>query len=158
MTSAKVFMNITGVEDTLKAVQKYQSSINTKVDSLINELVKQGVQIAKFRVQAMPWSVFRNKRTNWYEPTGGLMNSITGVYDPGSRSGLIFADSPYAFYVEYGTGVYSQSSGRGAEGWYYYADGERHWTRGEQARPFMYEAYMELKDLVPSVAKAVFHK
>jgi len=155
---SKVSMTITGVEDTITAVQKYQKSINGKVDKLIQQLVNTGVGIAKFRVKAMPWSVFRNQRTGWYEPTGALGNSIKGVYDAASHYGLIFADSPYAFYVEYGTGVYSDKSSRGSEGWYYYADGERHWTRGEQARPFMYEAYMELKDLLPGLAKGVFSK
>ncbi len=163
----KVGITITGVSETLARVKKTQSSLDSKVEKLLKEIMEMGVNITKVQVQGISQSIFHNPKTGWYSPSGQLASSIVGIYDPSAHTALILADSPYAVFVEYGTGVFGaayphpeggnyDTNGHGDDGWWYYAEGDSHWTKGQPARAFMYKSYMELKDLVPVIAKEVF--
>ena len=44
----------------------------------------------------------------------------------------------------------------GEKGWFYFRDGEWHWTKGMPSRPFMYETSIELAEKIVEVAKEVF--
>ena len=165
----KVGISITGVADTLAVVKKIQTSLDSKIELLLKEIMHQGVEITKVNVKGISWSVFHNSKTGWYQPSGDLSTKIVGIYDPTDHTALILADSPYAVFVEYGTGVIGaanphptggayDTNGHGDEGWWYFAEGDSHWTKGQPARAFMYRSYMELKDLVPRIAKEVFGK
>lgn len=41
-------------------------------------------------------------------------------------------------------------------GWYYFKDGDWHWTKGMPSRPFMYQTGMDLRARIESVAREVF--
>lgn len=82
--------------------------------------------------------------------TGNLRNNInTSVKWEGNKCiGVISANTEYAVYVEYGTGIYSSlGTGRQTPWVYPYKDGFR-WTQGQQPQPFMYPAWMNTKDKI----------
>lgn len=82
--------------------------------------------------------------------TGNLHNNInTSVKWEGNKCiGVISANTEYAPYVEYGTGIYSSfGTGRQTPWVYPYKDGFR-WTQGQQPQPFMYPAWMNTKDKI----------
>ena len=84
-----------------------------------------------------------------------------GYYNENYCVGIIYTDSYYAIFVEYGTGVVGEGGRKhpllpsgwkydinkhGDDGWWYISDrdGKLHWTKGQESRPFMYETYKEL--------------
>ena len=84
--------------------------------------------------------------------TGNLRNNInTSVKWEGNKCiGVISANTEYAPYVEYGTGIYS-SFGTGRQTpWVYTPDGGNtfYWSEGQKAQPFMYPAWMNTKDKI----------
>ena len=82
--------------------------------------------------------------------TGNLRNNInTSVKWEGNKCiGVISANTEYAPYVEYGTGIYAPE-GRKTP-WVYTPDGGNtfYWTKGQKAQPFMYPAWMNTKDKI----------
>ena len=84
---------------------------------------------------------------------------------------MVITDCPWAFYVEFGTGIVGANSPHpdtsianwkydinqhGDMGWYYFKDGDWHWTKGMPSRPFMYQTSMDLRARIESVAREVF--
>ena len=152
-------------------IRAYKHELRKKLDGLITELALEGASIARVIVM------------NEAYDTGALMNSIEGFFDPVSRTGFIQAGKGlevsgegtkygnYAFYVEFGTGIVGEESphplsedsgwdydvhGHGEGGWFYKAKGKTHWTKGQPARPFMFETAMELERLARQLAKERF--
>ena len=110
--------------------------------------------------------------------SGELEHSIYGYFDPESRIGYVIAGAPHAFYVEYGTGIIGQYSphpwagdenwtydvnGHGMGGWYYLkgtdetfsAIGETWWTRGQPAKPFMYNTFVWLEEAAQALGRTI---
>ena len=106
--------------------------------------------------------------------TGELLNSMKAeagdVIQAGSKW-IVFTDCPHAAYVEFGTGIVGERdphpdtslvgwrydiNEHGEAGWHYYKNGEWHWTKGMQSRPFMYETGRDLRMKVSKIAKEVF--
>ena len=99
------------------------------------------------------------------------MGSIRGFYDSDRNIGIVRADTTYAVFVEYGTGVVGASNphpapdnwrydvnSHGEKGWVYKSerDGKFHWTKGMPSRPFMYDTIRELERNLDSIASEVF--
>ena len=140
----------------------WYSDFKKKIEDLMNELVKRGVDIAKAQV------VMLGK-----VKTGTLLNSISGYYDPNTHVGIIKADSEYAVYVEYGTGIVGMNSphptagedgwaydvnSHGEAGWVYPKEGGFWWTKGQPASPFMYNTLNQLQQECESIARTVFNR
>lgn len=147
----------------------YRDEVVRKVRMLVEMLANEGANIAKIELMSMDGI-----------DTGALMNSIVGFYDPETHIGYVRAGEgleteygySYAFYVEYGTGATGMENphdspadgweydmnGHGNEGWIYWDDrrGKKRWTRGQPARPFMYETAKELTAYAYRKAKEVF--
>ena len=68
--------------------------------------------------------------------TGNLRNSISHKVDDGEPAVYIGSNVEYAAYVELGTGKYTDG-GRPTPWVYQDAQGNWHWTRGNQAHPFL---------------------
>lgn len=80
---------------------------------------------------------------------GSLKKSIEVVYTQGGLTAIIKVGVDYAWYVEYGTGIYS-SKGEGRKTpWVYYSKKLKRWvfTRGMHPQPFWH----------PSLDKAFKH-
>lgn len=67
---------------------------------------------------------------------GELRRSITSKVE--NRTGIVFTPLEYAPYVEYGTGLFAEVSGRKDTPWSYQDEtGEWHSTSGQKPQPFM---------------------
>lgn len=153
--------------DSIKKLQKelldYKDELHRKVDLFCMRLAEEGVIVAKTTIAEYD-AVY----------TGELLGSIRS--EPGTlwTDGSVWyvtTSCPWAKYVEFGTGIVgSQSShpmsgivgwkydvnNHGEKGWFYFKDGEWHWTKGMPSRPFMYETALHLAMIASKVAKEVF--
>lgn len=110
-----------------------------------------------------------------YGLMGSELSSDCGVRQTGDYSFEVYAESDHAMFVEFGTGIVGENNphpdpkgwvydtkGKGEEGWWYPTDnpypGQRHfisddgtllaWTRGQEARPYMYDTYRYIRRIV----------
>lgn len=150
------------INRAIRELQRYKKELNEKVSRLIETLTDYGVDVAKAQVRELG---------AWY--TGELESSITGYFSPTVGVGVIKAGSPYAVYVEFGTGIVGQTSPHpdpkdwqydinkhGEDGWIYFneRDDRWHWTKGFESRPFMYNTARELEKECVRIAREVFAK
>ena len=148
------------INRAIRDLKRYKRELNKKVSLLIETLTDYGVDVAKAQIRELG---------AWY--TGELESSITGYFSPTVGAGVIKAGSPYAVFVEFGTGIVGQTSPHpdpkdwqydinkhGEDGWIYFneRDGRWHWTKGVESRPFMYNTARELERECMRIAKEVF--
>jgi hypothetical protein len=156
-------LSVKGIEKLKKDLLEYKRDFNIKVGLFVERLAQEGVMLAKVKI-AEKDAVY----------TGELYNSMNirkgdAVFD--GAKWIIYTDCPWAIYVEFGTGLVGSENQHpnpnlanwkydinehGEKGWFYYKDGEWHWTKGMPSRPFMYETALELQLLVPKIAREVF--
>lgn len=157
-------LSVSEVRNAIKEVQKYKENLNYKCKVFAERLAEEGVALARIKV---------SEKDAIY--TGELLSSIKAEYGGSSAEGAtwyIYTDCDWAIYVEFGTGVVGSQSphpdtslvnwkydvnSHGESGWYYYKDGEWHWTKGMPSRPFMYETGRDLGQIIQMVAKEVFN-
>ena len=148
------------INRAIRDLKRYKRELNKKVSLLIKTLTDYGVDVAKAQIRELG---------AWY--TGELESSITGYFSHTVGVGVIKAGSPYAVFVEFGTGIVGQTSPHpdpkdwqydinkhGEDGWIYFneRDGRWHWTKGVESRPFMYNTARELERECMRIAKEVF--
>ena len=92
--------------------------------------------------------------SSWYVSTGTLERSWISYVD--EIQGVLENICEYASWDEYGTGIVGANSphpslrdgyeydskGHGTQGWVYEVDGEKHWTSGMKAHPYLHNAVM----------------
>jgi len=146
-------LDVDSINNAIAEIKDYRKDTIDAINALCAELVKDGVNIAKYRIAA------------WQAYDSGLLNSsVQGVFDPSTGIGVInvFADNGmgfnYAQIVEFGSGVKGVADpsperpswftydrkGHGDNGWWYLRDGVWWRTRGQYPRPFMFETFQEL--------------
>ena len=77
-------------------------------------------------------------KSEWYVPTGTLMNSITHQVVESEDSVYIGTNVEYAPYVEYGTGIYADNGAGRKTPWAYKGnDGKLHFTHGMKPKHFL---------------------
>jgi len=77
-------------------------------------------------------------KSEWYVPTGTLMNSITHQVVESEDSVYIGTNIEYAPYVEYGTGIYADNGAGRQTPWVYKGnDGKLHFTHGMKPKHFL---------------------
>lgn len=151
------------IDLAIRELQTYQSDIANKCKNLAERLASIGVEIARTNVADFD-AIY----------SGELLSSIKAEYGgniPDGASWMVVTSCPWTFYVEFGSGVVGANSphpdpgiagwkydihGHGDLGWYYFKDGEWHWTKGMPSRPFMYQTAMDLRSRIESVAREVF--
>lgn len=92
--------------------------------------------------------------------TGALRRSITSEVnrDGNELIGVVFTPLEYAPYVEYGTGLFAESSGRRDVPWNYQDDeGNWHSTSGQHPQPFMRPALNENREEIMRIIKEAFN-
>lgn len=161
--SGKILRNIEmtldpkSIQNAIREIMDFKEQLRQSMQELVEVLMEDGVEIAKMQLVSMD-GVY----------TGALESSIDhGKFDPKTRSGYVFAgnsSTPYAIFVEYGTGMIGAESphpepngweydanGHGDKGWVYKNDndGKFHWTRGYVSRPFMYNTLKWLEEAAP---------
>jgi len=88
--------------------------------------------------------------------SGELRRSITSKVEADSSDvrGVIFTPLHYAPYVEYGTGLFAEETGRQDVPWSYQDDkGEWHTTCGMQPHPYMRPALADNKEKILRLLK-----
>lgn len=147
------------VNQAIKQIEQYRKSIYTKQQLFMTKLSLRGyeIMIEQIGSYSMPYS------------EGDLISGCSFQYSQTHCS--IYCVSDHAVYVEFGTGIVGKGSphseaGRlgyaydvndhGDNGWYYYKNGERHFTKGMPARPFVHKTYEKLRTEIVEIAKEVF--
>lgn len=163
MKRIRVGLSVSEFKKAAEEVEKYKKEITRKTRKLAERLAEEGVELAKIKISEYPAI-----------DTGELLNSMQAeagdVIQYGSKW-IVFTDCPHAAYVEFGTGIVGERdphpdtslvgwrydiNEHGEAGWHYYKNGEWHWTKGMQSRPFMYETGRDLRMKVSKIAKEVF--
>lgn len=169
-------LSVKGIKNLQNQLLYYKNNtLQHKVDLLAKTLADKGVDFAQVNVAKLD-AIF----------TGELIASIYTKFGESGKGEAVFyvvADSSHAVFVEFGTlgslggkqeypypfpeGVeWKYGSGKhiiqrenGEYGWFYKTDdGKVYWSSGMDARPFMYETAMELRQIVEQTAKEVFGK
>lgn len=160
----KADLSVKGIENLKKQLLDYKNNtLQKKIDLFVRRLAEQGMIIAKTKVAEYD-AVY----------TGELYQSIDykrGTVIQNGSQWIIFTDCPWAIFVEFGTGAVGSSNphpntsiagwkydvnNHGESGWFYFKEGEWHWTKGMPSRPFMYETSMEIMRIVTKTAREVF--
>lgn len=157
-------LSVKGIEKLKEELINYRdNTLQKKLDLFVERLALEGVIIAKTKI-AEKDAVY----------TGELYKSMNlkrgdAIYN-GSQW-IIYTDCEWATYVEFGTGIIGMENPHpnpslaawkydvnehGEKGWFYFKDGEWHWTKGLPSRPFMYETARDLPATVTRIAKEVF--
>ena len=126
-----------GLNRAIAEIQLLAEKLQPAMTQLIEELVKQGIDIAKAELFAFDNPAF---------DTGALHDSINGgMLD--SDTGVVTTGVMYAVYVEYGTGFYASNGSGNQNGWVYYDTrlGKFRHTWGMAPRPFMYNTFRSLE-------------
>ena len=84
--------------------------------------------------------------------TGALRRSITSKVE--GLEGVIYTPLEYAPYVEFGTGLFAEESGRKDVPWHYKDDkGKWHSTSGQKPQPFLRPALNENREQILRIIK-----
>ena len=149
--------------DASKEILKHKKEIITKCRTFAERLAERGVEIAQMKIQSHN-AVYTGELLASIQKTPGMVLQYGSTY-------IVYTDCPWAKYVEFGTGItgshnpHPNTSVSGwkydvneheESGWFYYRDGEWHWTKGMPSRPFMYETDLELILEISKIAKEVF--
>lgn len=153
----------TSIDNAIKEMRSHQADITYKCKLIAERLANIGVEITRVNVADFD-AIY----------SGELLLSIKAEYNgstPNGASWMVITDCPWAFYVEFGTGIVGANSPHpdtsianwkydlnqhGDMGWYYFKDGDWHWTKGMPSRPFMYQTGMDLRTRIENVAREVF--
>lgn len=87
--------------------------------------------------------------------TGALSRSITSKVETSGDdvAGIVFTPLEYAPYVEYGTGLFAENTGR-QDAWSYQDDkGNWHTTSGQKPQPFLRPALNENREKITEILK-----
>lgn len=149
--------------EAAKQIQDYRDEIIAKCKRLAERLAERGVEVAKMKISSHN-AIYTGELLSSIEKTPGTVMRYGATY-------TVYTGCPWAAFVEFGTGIRGKQSqhpdtsiagwkydvnDHGEAGWYYYRDGEWHWTKGMPSRPFMYETDVELLLEIPKIAKEVF--
>lgn len=151
------------IRKAIQELEQYKKDLNRKIEIFTEKLAQKGVEIAKMNIGVYD-AIY----------TGELLRSINyekgAVIEHGSKY-IVYTDCLYAKFVEFGFGAVGAQhphpdtsivgwkydvNEHGEEGWFYFKDGEWHWTKGFPSRPFFFETAMQLRNEVVKIAKEVF--
>ena len=177
----KVELSEWGIDRAIKELEKFKRDFITACNELLKQLTGHASNAAKMSLLAYSAvytshlydNIANNTHVSLEE--GKRMGIVRA-------DAVDENDHAYAAYVEFGTGIIGSGdhpqadavgwnydiNGHGESGWWYldpksttYSDeGEVasgwHWTQGEPAKPFMYNAYMEARSEAPKLVARIF--
>lgn len=100
--------------------------------------------------------VERSAKEKAPKDTGALRRSIASKvqHNNGEVQGVVYTPLEYAPYIEFGTGLFAESSGRKDVPWNYQDDeGNWHSTSGQHPQPFMRPALHENREQIIRIIK-----
>ncbi|MFW6002001.1 MAG: hypothetical protein ACOCQD_01530 [archaeon] len=140
MRKISAYLSVKDFDNLINQIDQEIARMDKVESNVITQLLEQGKLI-----------VMRNILKHKVIDTGQLLDSIR-IENYGD-SGKIIADTPYAGFVEYGTGVRGVGTHPspppeweyGNTGWVYYdEDFGFIYTLGQKGKPFFFEAFLEL--------------
>ena len=155
MLTIKLKLNTDSINQALKEVKAYQRKVESAGERLTHALTEQGVSFAQLNASYM----------NIYD-TGELVRGIDSEYR--GAKGYVLSTAPHSAFCEFGTGAVGKGSqhpnpslagwkynvnNHGQAGWWYWKDGDWHWTAGMPSRPYMYDTARMLREQVIPAAK-----
>lgn len=157
--SAKGFRNLA------KQVREYRKSLTDKCEEFAYRMAEEGFAIAQLKILSFNAVMTGELLDSMNLEAGDILSNGSTYY--------IYTDCDWAAFVEFGTGVVGQENphpetgianwkydvnDHGEKGWFYFKDGEWHWTKGMPSRAFLFETGQELKNisLISSIAEEVF--
>ena len=165
MPKYKVNLSAGSFRQLEKEIREYRKSLQDKCEEFAYRMAEEGVAIAQMKILGFDAVM-----------TGELLDSMNleaGDIVSNGATYYVYTDCDWASFVEFGTGVIGSQNphpetglanwkydvnNHGESGWWYFNDGEWHWTKGMPSRPFMYETGQELRDMnvILNIAKDVF--
>jgi HK97 gp10 family phage protein len=125
------------------------AGLDSVLDSFDNVVDESTLQQALGRACAL---VERSAKEKAPKDTGALKQSITSKVE--NDRGVVFTPLEYAPYVEYGTGLFAEESGRKDVPWNYQDDkGNWHSTSGQKPQPFLRPALDENRERIIEIIK-----
>lgn len=156
-----VELSSSSVKSIIRQLEAYAHSLDEKVEEVCKRLAEEGVNTAVSAVRV---------------DTGALRDGIY-MQRSGDCEYLVISYSPYAWFVEFGTGVVGEGTYPGdlpagwryderrspwahdpddPTVWYYVSGGRRFSTQGQPANAYMLAASEEMRQKVLNVAREVF--
>lgn len=152
------------IQEAIDYVLDYKAGVETASKEVVEIIGELGVETA------------RNKlREYGAVQTTDLLTSVNYVIEEvnGKYCVRIVADAPYFKFVEFGTGIVGKDAPdhplhsevgwehdinkHGDKGWYFPGDdGKYYLTKGQPARPFLFETIEELKAAIPEIVRSVY--
>lgn len=165
MQKYKVNLSAKSFRKLAKDIRDYRNGLQDKCEEFAYRMAEEGVEIAQMKILGFDAVM-----------TGALLNSMNleaGDIVSNCATYYVYTDCDWASFVEFGTGVIGSENphpetglanwkydvnNHGESGWWYFNDGEWHWTKGMPSRPFMCETGQELRDMnvILNIAKDVF--
>lgn len=123
--SRKVGIVGTGFPDFEIAVDKFEKNVIEEIKRIVAETAEMLVSEARAKAPVAP-------------DGGHLRHSIGVEYFNDGLTAIVSVGAEYRFYVEHGTGIYSDLGTGRETPWVYYSEklGRWVWTRGMKAQPF----------------------
>ena len=141
LKSVTTDLNPESLERAIKEIDDFKNKLCDAMIFLIARLAEEGATVAKVMLLAFDPPAYY---------TGQLHDSIRSDTDTKNRTGRVYVEegTHYAFFVEYGTGIFNANSKRNGEPWIYFndRDGKFHITYGMPPRPFMHNTLIVLTD------------
>lgn len=165
MPKYKANLSARSFRQLARNIRDYRKSLQDKCEEFAYRMAEEGVAIAQLKILGFDAVM-----------TGELLDSMNleaGDIVSNGATYYVYTDCDWASFVEFGTGVIGSENphpetglanwkydvnNHGESGWWYFNDGEWHWTKGMPSRPFMYETGQELRDMsvILNIAKDVF--
>lgn len=152
-----------GFRSLANEIHRYRMDLTDKCEEFAYRMAEEGVALAQLKILDFDAVL-----------TGELLDSMNlqaGDVVSNGATYYIYTACSWAAFVEFGTGIvgfenpHPEANGwkydvnnHGESGWFYFKNGDWHWTRGMPSRPFMYETGQELRDMsrILNIAKDVF--
>lgn len=158
-------LSASGFRKIAKQIYEYRESLYDKCEEFAYRMAEEGVEIARLKILSFDAVMTRELLSSMNLEAGSIISNGASYY--------VYTDCEWAAFVEFGTGIVGSENPHpdtglvnwkydknehGEKGWFYFLDGEWHWTKGMPSRPFMYETAKELRDMstILHIAREVF--
>lgn len=146
-TGTTITVQATGVENLVEVLQQVSASVRQAVRVAVADSTLRIRTAAKRRVRSNKKSTASAHPERAKRPGNLLEQSIRADFYFDGTQGVVSTNTPYAKFVEYGTGQRGSSGSASGEEVGPLPDGYRHGSKpGMQARPFMFPSYQEERD------------
>lgn len=143
-------LSLESIQEYKDFLEKYSYKIPQVAENIIVKVSKVGMQDNYKSTTTLPVENTGNK------VTGGIKTTDEGETYAEFGTGIVGKDSPHiAEYLSKSGWKYDVNE-HGKKGWWYYKNGELHWTQGIPAQKKFYEASKRMEEEFKRIAKEEF--